>query len=243
MVTGSRKGTPNPGNGLGNIVTGFGRDKRGSALPLWFFSNKAAKRKGYCSVNWDYSSTVATGTKQTRLNSSKPETLSVGDGLWLHKRGLLLLTDGRQEGDARKIESQGRREMRSTRESTEESGKEEIMPLPCTLIPATVSTANAGSRGIREKAGGEGKKASLELSLRPVLENEQDWIFNSNWECLKPKMSGRLRNLTKISLQNSRTVTPAQLGEDAIKTCNQWTYKTFKWIGKGASILHSSFHS
>lgn len=71
----------------------------------------------------------------------------------------------------------------SARESTEE----EIMPLLCAIIPPTISTAKAGSGAIWERVGEAGKELSTGMSLRPILKNEQDWIFNSNWECLKPK--------------------------------------------------------
>lgn len=53
-------------------------------------------------------------------------------------------------------------------------------------------------------------------------------------------MAGKLINVTKISSQRSETATMAQLGEVEIKTLNQLTNTTLKWIGKGTSTPHSA---
>lgn len=53
-------------------------------------------------------------------------------------------------------------------------------------------------------------------------------------------MAGKLRNLTKISLQESGIVTIAYGGEVVIKTLNKLTNTAVKWIGKGTSIPHST---
>lgn len=113
----------------------------------------------------DYNSVVASGTKKTRLNSNKLVTLSIVDMLWPYKQSLLLFIDGRQEGGIIKIESKGRKEMKPTDKSMEE----ETMPLPYTVITATISIAKAGSGGISERVGEAEKESSLGMSLRLIL--------------------------------------------------------------------------